>query len=216
MHLAIFWGMAVLFLGTIIATVDQDFLNLPLDVQMLRGKVYCVFELMLDMFGVALIGGIGLAAWRRYVVRPERLKPAVAPISKWDGFPFLFFLFAIAVTGFIAEGLRIAEGQYIDRQLAAVVAGDHEARMHVLESLGVEKDFHLLGAERRQQQLTRIADEADVFPAAVWAPVGYGLAKLMRRFRWKRSGRRIAAHGGSTPCWPSPLSGRFPSPRRST
>ena len=38
MHLAIFWGMAVLAIGTALATVDQDFTNLLFDAQILRGR----------------------------------------------------------------------------------------------------------------------------------------------------------------------------------
>ena len=62
MHWAIFWGMAVLALGTALATIDQDFTNLPLDIQVLRGKFYCLFELALDVFGAVLILGLGMAA----------------------------------------------------------------------------------------------------------------------------------------------------------
>ncbi len=39
MHLAIFWGMVVLAIGTALATVDQDFTNLLLDFQVLRGEL---------------------------------------------------------------------------------------------------------------------------------------------------------------------------------
>ena len=63
----------VLFIGTALATVDQDFTNLLLDFQILRGKFYRLFELALDVFGVVLILGVGMAAYRRYLVRPERL-----------------------------------------------------------------------------------------------------------------------------------------------
>jgi len=178
MHLAIFWGMVFLFLGTALATLDQDFANLPFDVQILTGDFYRVFELVLDVFGVVLIVGLAMAAYRRYVVRPERLKAAVHPISRWDGFPFLLVLTLIAVTGFLAEGLRIAEGLQIEAQLAA--AADAQARQQVIEQFGLEEQFHLLGTQRREAQLERIAQQGVVFPAARWAPVGYGLGKMLQ------------------------------------
>lgn len=178
MHLAVFWGMVVLFIGTALATIDQDFTNLPFDFQFLQGGVYCLFELMLDVFGVVLILGLAMAAYRRYLVRPERLKTAETPISKWDRFPFLLVLFLIAVTGFVAEGLRIAEAIHIDNELVAAKSLGTEENSRVLEKYGMEERFHLLGEERRRRELDRITDEAKVFPAAAWAPVGYGLAQV--------------------------------------
>jgi len=177
MHLAIFWGMVVLALGTALATVDQDFTNLPFDFQILQGKSYLLFELALDLFGIVLIVGLAMAAYRRYVTRPERLVPKVAPISKWDTFPFLGFLFLVAVTGFLAEGLRLAEGFQIEDRLETA-SGSEVERLAVLEDLGMEERFHLIGEERRQDELERIAADASVFPAAAWAPVGYALGRL--------------------------------------
>ncbi len=173
-HWAIFWGMAVLFLGTALATIDQDFTNLLLDVQLLRGKFYCLFELALDVLGVVLILGLGMAAYRRYLVRPKRLQATRTGVSLWDGFPLLSMLLLIAVTGFIVEGLRIAEGFHIEAQVAA--ADGLEAKIRVLDEMGLRHRLHL-GSERRDAQLSRIAWGGPVFPAAVWAPVGYRLAE---------------------------------------
>ena len=175
MHLAIFWGMLVLALGTALATVDQDFANLLLDTQILRGFFYKLFELALDVFGVVLIVGLGMAAYRRYVARPERLKPKRQGVSLWDGFPFLAVLALIALTGFIAEGLRIAEGRHIEARVAA--ASDTATKARVLDDLGLRERLRV-GRKRQDAQLARIAAGGPVFPAAHWAPVGYGLAKL--------------------------------------
>lgn len=177
MHLAIFWGMAVLFLGTALATIDQDFTNLPFDFQVLRGNVYRLFELGLDLFGVVLLVGIGLAAWRRYVQRPDRLAAPKRPVSKWDSFPFLSFLFVIAVTGFVAEGLRLAEGFRMEDELLAARAAGPDQEPKLLDQWAAEGWRHL-GKERQQAEMARIAAGGRVFPAAAWAPVGYGLARL--------------------------------------
>lgn len=177
MHQAIFWGMVVLFLGTALATVDQDFANLLFDAQILRGVVYRLFELALDVFGIVLIVGVGMAAYRRYLVRPKRLQPTRSGVSLWDGFPFLTALVLIALSGFVVEGLRIAEGLQLEGQLAE--ARDPEARMQLLLQTGVRERFRHLGSRRQDAQLARIAAGGPVFPAATWAPVGYGLAKML-------------------------------------
>ena len=175
MHQAIFWGMALLFVGTALATVDQDFTNLLLDTQVLRGAFYRLFELILDVFGIVLIVGVAMAAYRRYVVRPKRLQPTRARVSLWDGFPLLAVLFLIAVSGFLLEGLRIAEGFRIEAQVAAAAPAGAEAKARVLEQIGLRERLHV-GRARQEAELHRIAAGEPVFPAAAWAPVGYGLA----------------------------------------
>ena len=178
MHLAIFWGMVFLAIGTALATVDQDFTNLLFDFQILRGGFYCLFKLVLDLFGVVLIVGVLMAAYRRNVLRPERLERKRTGISKWDGFPFLTFLFCIAVTGFGVEGLRVAEGFRVEKSLRDAGAVSLDAKLQMLDDLGIAHRGHL-GAERQAAQLRRIAQGGPVFPAAPWAPVGYGLALLL-------------------------------------
>jgi Fe-S oxidoreductase len=175
MHLAIFWGMAVLAIGTALATVDQDFTNLLFDTQILRGSFYKLMKLSLDAFGVVLILGLGMAAYRRYLVRPERLHAARTGVSLWDGFPFLTLLSLIAVMGFVIEGLRLAEGFHIEARMAA--AQSAEAKDRVLEEMGGRERFHV-GSARQDAQLERIKQGGPVFPAAKWSPVGYGLAKV--------------------------------------
>ena len=174
MHLAIFWGMLVLAIGTALATVDQDFTNLLFDAQILRGDFYKLMKLGLDVFGVVLILGLAMAAYRRYLVRPERLQAARSGISLWDGFPFLSLLFAIAVMGFALEGLRLAEGFHIDGKLAA--AQGAEAKARVMEE--IRERFQHVGKERQDAQLARIAQGGPLFPAAKWSPVGYALGKV--------------------------------------
>ncbi len=177
MHLAIFWGMLVLAVGTALATVDQDFTNLLFDSQILRGLFYKLMELALDIFGVVLLLGLAMAAYRRYVIRPERLQTTRTGISLWDSFPFLTALCLIAVTGFGVEGLRIAEGFHIEAQVAAATTA--EAKAVAMDEMGLRERFHI-GRERQDIQLTRIARGGQVFPAGVWAPVGYGLAQVLR------------------------------------
>jgi Fe-S oxidoreductase/nitrate reductase gamma subunit len=108
MHLAIFWGMIALLIGTILATVDWDVTHLFFNFQFLKGNLYLAFELFLDILGVLLIIGLGMAGYRRYFVRPKRLKNDRGRKYSWDDAYILVMLFLVAVTGFLVEGLRIA------------------------------------------------------------------------------------------------------------
>jgi len=175
MHGAIFWGMVVLFLGTALATLDQDFAYLLLNTQLLRGRFYLFFELVLDLFGAVLILGVLMAAYRRYLLRPKRLSPNRVQVSLWDRFPFLSILLLIAISGFVVEGLRLAEGLQVDAQLAA--AGSPEARAATIKKLGLLEQFHL-AATREKVELERLRSGGPMFPAAPWAPIGLALAKV--------------------------------------
>ena len=112
-HLMVFSGMFVLACGTAIATVDWDVAHLFFDFQFLRGSPYLLFELVLDLFGVVLIVGLGMALWRRYVSRPDRLKSETSPKAAFDSLYLLAILMVIAVSGFVAEALRIASGEHV-------------------------------------------------------------------------------------------------------
>ena len=105
MHALMFWGFCVLFLGTVLATIDYDItLRLPLglDFKLLQGPFYLFYELSLDLFGLFFVVGLGLALYRRFVVRPARIDPT--PHFAW----ILALLFVINVTGFVLEACRLA------------------------------------------------------------------------------------------------------------
>jgi Fe-S oxidoreductase len=110
MHLGIFFGMAVLFLGTALATLDQDVGYLMFKWQFLRGDFYLGYKFFLDLFGVVLLVGLLLAFFRRYVLKPDRLKNLVYPTFPLDSFYLLAILFVIGATGLVLEGLRLALG----------------------------------------------------------------------------------------------------------
>jgi Fe-S oxidoreductase/nitrate reductase gamma subunit len=155
MHLAIFWGMVVLAIGTALATLDWDVTRLFLGFQFLKGKIYFLFELALDIFGVILIVGLGMAIWRRYLTRPQRLQAPASPTDKWGSLYLLAVLLLIAVTGFVIEGLRLEEG--------------YKAAARIQENA-------VLAESDQQAESDQIA--ARNVPAAAWAPVGYALTCL--------------------------------------
>jgi len=102
MHATMFWGFLALFCGTAIATLDWEVTRLLFDYRLLQGPFYLLFEATLDLFGLFLALGMGLAAWRRFVARPRRIEPA--PKFAYA----LGVLFLIVVTGFVIEGARLA------------------------------------------------------------------------------------------------------------
>src|SRR5262249_57295309 len=64
MHAIVFWGFLALFIGTVLATIDYD-ITLPLlHVQLLTANFYLLYQLVLDMFGLFFVIGLGMAALR--------------------------------------------------------------------------------------------------------------------------------------------------------
>lgn len=108
MHLTIFWGLLALFVGTALATIDWDVTRLFFDFQFLTGGVYVIYELILDIFGVLLLIGLGMAIYRRYLSRPARLGNLPKRELAWDDAYVLVMLVLMAVSGYLVEGLRIA------------------------------------------------------------------------------------------------------------
>jgi Fe-S oxidoreductase len=100
MHLLIFTGFTVFFIGTTIATIDAD-VTLPLfGIKLLSGTFYLFYELVLDVFSGLFVIGLGLVLARR-LTRPRQLTNSSAFL--WVNFQ----LWAFVVTGLIIEGLRI-------------------------------------------------------------------------------------------------------------
>lgn len=99
MHALVFFGFLTLFAATVVVFVDSD-----LRIRIMHGWFYLVFEsLIVDLFGLLVLVGLGVAAYRRYLLRPvtlEHREPADAVL--------LGSLFLIALTGFGLEGLRFA------------------------------------------------------------------------------------------------------------
>ena len=108
MHMTIFWGMAALLMGTILATVDWDVTHLFLGFQFLTDGVYVLYELILDIVGLLLLLGLGMAALRRYVLRPPSLQGRLTREMQLDDAYVIAMLVLVAITGYLVEGLRIA------------------------------------------------------------------------------------------------------------
>ena len=105
MHLGIFWGMVLLFIGTVLGSLDTDVFELIFGVKLLKGNFYLLEKVVLDLAALFVLVGLGLAVYRRYLVKPDRLN------TDWR-FNFTLPLLAfIIVTGLFVEALRLAAMQ---------------------------------------------------------------------------------------------------------
>jgi hypothetical protein len=102
MHAIMFWGFLALFMGTVLATIDWDITRLLFDVRILKGRFYLFYETVLDLFGMFFVIGLGMAVWRRFVVRPQRVDPTPRFAKA------LALLFVINLSGFVLEACRLA------------------------------------------------------------------------------------------------------------
>jgi len=99
MHALVFYGFWVLFAATVVVFVHHS-----LGVRIMQGAFYLVFQsLVVDLFGALVLVGLGIAFYRRYVVRPPQLEH-----GKQADLVLLGSLLLIVLTGFALEGMRIA------------------------------------------------------------------------------------------------------------
>ncbi len=95
-HTLIYLGFVVLLFTTTMVAVEHD-LGIPI----FRGRFYLVVTLMSDLLGFGLLIGVGLMAYRRYILKEDRLH------SQPADYHMLVFLTLLIVQGFVLEGLRI-------------------------------------------------------------------------------------------------------------
>ncbi|MCB2180023.1 respiratory nitrate reductase subunit gamma [bacterium] len=100
MHFLIFWGMTLLFLGHLILLFQMG-LFFPVTLSFPRGNTYLVFETISDFAGLALLVGLGMALFRRIILKPPYLE------SRWDDYYAIFMLAGIPLLGYVNEALRI-------------------------------------------------------------------------------------------------------------
>lgn len=154
MHLFIFWGFLILFVGTCLLAVHHYLFSL------LEGTTYHLFSLAMEIGGLMVLAGILWAIFRRYlqcVPRLERrLEDAIVPL----------WLLLIVFSGFLLEGFRLSSqqpaeeawsfvGWWVSGLLPAVAAEANYPWLwwvHSLLCLGFialipyTKLFHILGA----------------------------------------------------------------------
>ncbi len=101
MHALIYGGLVVLFIGTVVDSAEY-YLQLGFDLSFLSGTVYLGYSLVLDIASLAVLAGLLLAVYRRYVQRPNRLD------NTTDDWTSLVLIAVVVVSGLLLEGFRIA------------------------------------------------------------------------------------------------------------
>ena len=108
-HLALYVGFVGLFAGTALITIEYD---TPLEFY--SGFFYRTYKLMMDLFGILLVGAAGWFLWRRLGEKPRVLEnpeaeKMQASAENAAGYTVpLLWLGLIGITGFLLEGARIA------------------------------------------------------------------------------------------------------------
>ncbi|MCS7138168.1 MAG: (Fe-S)-binding protein, partial [Candidatus Caldarchaeum sp.] len=100
MHLLIYSGIIALFIGTTLVFVDYDILRL-FGLRILRGDFYLLYEFALDVMGLALLGGLAILFYRRFIVAEKRLR------NKTEYSMALAGLLFIGLSGYVLEGIRL-------------------------------------------------------------------------------------------------------------
>lgn len=101
MHALIFWGVTIQVIGTVINLMQMQlfipFIELPFP----RNNAYLMYELVMDIAGLAILIGVIMAAFRRVILRPKTLE------TQWDDIYALLMLTLIPIAGFTLEALRL-------------------------------------------------------------------------------------------------------------
>ncbi|MEW6025704.1 MAG: heterodisulfide reductase-related iron-sulfur binding cluster [Planctomycetota bacterium] len=95
-HTGIFYGLGLLYIGTLIVLVQSDF-----GIVILTGAFYQYFSLVMDLSGAALILGLVFVLIRRYIIRPAELD------NQADDLVVILFFGTLALTGFFLESSRM-------------------------------------------------------------------------------------------------------------
>lgn len=101
MHALLFWGVTIQILGTAINLMQMQLFIPFVELSFPRSTAYLLYELVMDLAGVAILLGVLMAALRRAVLRPAELK------THWDDWFALGLLGLIAIVGFSLEALRL-------------------------------------------------------------------------------------------------------------
>jgi len=100
MHLLIFWGVLIQLLGTAIKIMQMG-LFVPFTWPLFSDWFYVIYELIMDLAGVAILLGVLMALIRRWIIKPAFME------NSWDDLYALILLALIPIVGFLQEGLRL-------------------------------------------------------------------------------------------------------------
>jgi Fe-S oxidoreductase/nitrate reductase gamma subunit len=104
MHAFIMWGFLTLLMATTILAIDMDGYQLLFNDSFFVGDFYLSYSLVVDFMGLLFVVGLGIALWRRYARRMDRLH---GKHTSLEDDLFLWTLFLLGVGGYLTEGVRI-------------------------------------------------------------------------------------------------------------
>jgi len=103
-HSFVFWGFLTLLIGTTILGIDMDFYRPLTGESFFVGDFYLSYSFVMDLMGLLFVVGLGIAIWRRYGVRMDRLWGRHTDSSDHL---LVWSLFLLGVGGYLTEGIRI-------------------------------------------------------------------------------------------------------------
>jgi len=106
MHLLIYIGFIILFIGTIIRAFEADITLKLMNIRILTGSPYLFFKLAMNIGGILAIIGIIIAFIRRFLFKSKYL-----PDTAID-YLILLDLLVIVITGFILDGISTIKYRY--------------------------------------------------------------------------------------------------------
>jgi Fe-S oxidoreductase/nitrate reductase gamma subunit len=107
MHGLIFFGFFVLIFAAAFDAGEFHITEPFFHWAFLRGQFYLNFSFLMDLFGLLVLIGVLMAAFRRYIQKPDRLGYKGTSDNTADDAFALLLIGSIIVTGFIIEALRI-------------------------------------------------------------------------------------------------------------
>ncbi|MFT4923366.1 MAG: Fe-S oxidoreductase/nitrate reductase gamma subunit [Haloarculaceae archaeon] len=109
MHAGIFWGFLTLLVATTILAIDMDIYQKLTGESFFVGDFYLSYSLVVDAMGLVFVVALGVALYRRYLVRSERLWDEHTSLE--DGV-LVWALFLLGVGGYLTEAIRIVGHEF--------------------------------------------------------------------------------------------------------
>jgi Fe-S oxidoreductase/nitrate reductase gamma subunit len=205
MHLFIFWGFLILFIGTLIVLLEADIVRPYFGVSFYNGAFYVIYKIVINLFGLLFIVGLLMAIYRRYGQHLPKFRRSLS-----DDAIVLGILLFLALTGFLLQALRLAATQdpaaaihWVSYPIALALAGVSPAVLatthtvtwwsHMLANtallvyLPLSKLAHMFTGPANVFLQRRASDRRVALPliASIEEQEHFGVARLTD-FNWKQ------------------------------